>query len=321
MRSARILGEGTCYYHVMSRVVDRRFIFGQLEKQVFREMMRRQARFAGVEVLTYALLSNHFHILLCVPGPEEIDAAQFHDRLCALYRPGYVRMVMDKLEDYERSGRKDLAEELRARYTVRMNSLPAFMKELKQRFSAWYNRRNQRRGTLWEERYKSVLVEGAGHPLALVAAYVDLNAVRAGLCSEPADYPFCGYGEAVAGSAGARQGLIDLCRCLGPCAGWNEAASTYRMWLLQPESPTGDSSIADQAELSRARVLRIRVRYFSDGVVLGSRQFVERAVDCFRSGFARGPRDGVQAMTGADWGGLCVMRNLRGEILGAPGPG
>jgi putative transposase len=40
-----------------------------------------------------------------------------------------------------------------------------------------------------------------------MAAYIDLNAVRAGLVSDPKDYRFCGYGEAVAGGAKAQAGL------------------------------------------------------------------------------------------------------------------
>ncbi len=34
----------------------------------------------------------------------------------------------------------------------------------------------------------------------MVCAYVDLNAVRAGMVEDPADYRWCGYGEAVDGS-------------------------------------------------------------------------------------------------------------------------
>ena len=48
-----------------------------------------------------------------------------------------------------------------------MHSVSFFMKEVKQRFSQWYNLRNDRRGTLWEERYKSVLVENSCDALIL----------------------------------------------------------------------------------------------------------------------------------------------------------
>ncbi|MDZ4200411.1 MAG: hypothetical protein U1E27_14130 [Kiritimatiellia bacterium] len=38
----------------------------------------------------------------------------------------------------------------------------------------WYNHRENRHGTLWEDRFKSILVEGRGHALATLAAYIDL---------------------------------------------------------------------------------------------------------------------------------------------------
>ena len=58
------------------------------------------------------------------------------------------------------------------------------------------------------ERFKSVLVEGKGNPLQTMAAYIDLNPVRAGLVGDPKDYRFCGYAEAVAGNRLAKAGLV-----------------------------------------------------------------------------------------------------------------
>jgi hypothetical protein len=51
-----------------------------------------------------------------------------------------------------------------------MWDVSAFMKLLKQRFTQWFNRRRGRKGTLWEERFKSVLVEGAGPALSAMPA-------------------------------------------------------------------------------------------------------------------------------------------------------
>jgi hypothetical protein len=64
-----------------------------------------------------------------------------------------------------------------------MYDLSVFIKELKGRFAQWYNQRHDRYGVLWAERFKSVLLEG-GQALAAVAAYIELNPVRAGLCAD-----------------------------------------------------------------------------------------------------------------------------------------
>jgi hypothetical protein len=161
-----------------------------------------------------------------------------------------------------------------------------------------------------------VLVEGAGHPLLTVAAYIELNAVRAGICAEPAEYRFCGYGEAVAGQNEARDGLVDLCRSFGPCAGWREASRRYRKLLIQPNHPTRKRRAKGATELSREQVLRIRVRYLADGAVLGSRRFVDGVFHRCRSRFSARRRDGARRMKGAEWGGLCVLRDLRSNVLG-----
>jgi hypothetical protein len=77
-----------------------------------------------------------------------------------------------------------------------MYDLSEFMKGVKQRFTQWYNREHGRTGTLWEGRFKSVLVEG-GFAARVVAAYIDLNPVRAGMVSRPEDYRWSSYGVAM----------------------------------------------------------------------------------------------------------------------------
>ncbi len=76
------------------------------------------------------------------------------------------------------------------------------------------------RGALGRALFKSVLLEG-GEALAAVAAYIELNPVRAGLCADPKDYRYCGYAEALAkGSSLARQGIrVVLAGRLGAASG------------------------------------------------------------------------------------------------------
>ncbi|MCH8474701.1 MAG: hypothetical protein LAT55_05670, partial [Opitutales bacterium] len=61
----------------------------------------------------------------------------------------------------------------------------------------WYNSEHRRYGPLWSEKFKSVLVEGRANALKVVAAYIDLNPVRAGLVDDPGKYAYSGYGESV----------------------------------------------------------------------------------------------------------------------------
>jgi REP element-mobilizing transposase RayT len=54
-------------YHVVSRVVDRLFILGDEEREHFKMLMRMYENFSGCRVLSYCIMSSHFHILLEVP--------------------------------------------------------------------------------------------------------------------------------------------------------------------------------------------------------------------------------------------------------------
>ena len=103
------------------------------------------------------------------------------------------------------------------RFTYRMQDLGEFMKGLLQRFSQWFNRAHARTGTLWEDRFKSVIVED-GVAARTISAYIDLNPVRAGMVADPADYRWSSYGEAIGGGKKgngkkAREGLVRAYFC------------------------------------------------------------------------------------------------------------
>ena len=81
-RTARmkLTGEGTAYYHLMSRTNDRRFLFekGRVKTEMV-AALRRAAAFSGIELKAYVAMDNHFHVVCKVtrgggpvPGEEWI---------------------------------------------------------------------------------------------------------------------------------------------------------------------------------------------------------------------------------------------------------
>ena len=195
-------------YHCMTRTVNGEMLFKDREKEMLRRMLWQVADFSGVEILTYCVMSNHFHVLVRVRGDQDVDNVELMRRYRLLYpKPTKYQTASAKLMASELASGGDEADAIRRRLLARMGDVSEFMKAVKQRFSVWYNRNHQRYGTLWAERFKSVLVEGRGNPLQTMAAYIDLNPVRAGLVEDPKDYRFCGYAQAVAGHEVARQGL------------------------------------------------------------------------------------------------------------------
>lgn len=343
MRLARIKAEGNGWYHCLSRVVDRRMIFEDPGKEMFRRMMRQLAEFCGVRIMTYAVLGNHFHILLHVPEREDISDSELIRRLRILYKKAVVADFANKLKQARQSGNIQEVERLRNLHLYRMYDVSQYMKSLKQRFSVWYNRRNNRKGTLWEERFKSILIEGGKFSkvqtsaLALVGAYIDLNAVRAGIVEDPKDYRFCGYGEAVGGGKEARAGLTEIAMAMNVKGPWKRIAAEYRKFLYEAGQVRESSreglirpaftlaqvmKVVDEGgQLTRAEALRCRVRYFSDGVVLGSREFVAEMFGRHRDQFGRKRCSGPRTMKWSDWGGLCTIRELRKDVVTVPGAG
>jgi hypothetical protein len=93
----RILGAseiGDCY-HLMSRTAGGDHLLSDIEKEAFRKLMWKMADFLGVRVLTYAVMANHFHILLEVPNREQrFEGAKGEEalmrHLLGFYGKGYV---------------------------------------------------------------------------------------------------------------------------------------------------------------------------------------------------------------------------------------
>ena len=143
-------------------------------------------------------------------------------RLSAIYSEAFVAEVAKELAEARQQVADGLAEvavvvaRIHQRFTRRMHNLAEFLKGLLQRYTQWHNRTHERAGTLWEGRFKSVIVED-GVAAKTIAAYIDLNPVRAGMVQDPADYRWSSYGEAVGGGAKgngktARAGLVRALR-------------------------------------------------------------------------------------------------------------
>jgi hypothetical protein len=170
-----------------------------------------------------------------------------------------------------------------------------------------------------------------------MAAYIDLNPVRAGLVDDPKDYRWCGYTEAISGSKRARRAICLILN--STVASWEATGhEAYRRLLLgegieageevkQSEKRGGrrfrkrgmrrEKALAELQKgkaLSKAELLRCRVRYFSDGLVLGSREFVERAFAEKREWFGQKRKTGARGLP-VEGGGLFALRDLKVQAL------
>ena len=312
-------------YHCMTRVVNKERLFDDPAREILRRQLWLVAEYCGVEVLTYAILSNHFHVLVKVPRQTDVPDDELLRRYQLLYpKPTCYQTARLAVIQSQLANNGPEALGWRRRQLSLMGDVSQYMKLVKQRFSIWFNQSHGRIGTLWCERFKSVLVEPRGEALRIMATYIDLNLVRAGLATDPKDGRFCGYAEAVAGRKQARSGIM----VVTGLTDWNEAQSAYRQWLFGTGAETREPKLAithedcqrvlrEGGQLPLADVLRCRVRYFNDGAVLGSQAFVATHLARYRQRTGRRERTAPRLLPAfTNWGDLAILRGLRRSALG-----
>jgi putative transposase len=346
------------FYHVISRVVERRLAFGVAEKEKFRALMRMQETFTGCRVASYCLMCNHFHLLLEVPPMPQgaLSDAELLTRLSAIYNEAFVAEVATELANARAAtysddlGLEASVAAIHQRFTYRMHDLGEFMKGLLQRFTQWFNHTQARTGRLWEDRFKSLIVE-SGSAARTIAAYIDLNPVRAGMVTDPADYRWSSYGEAIGGGlrGNGKKARAGLVRVYSADQGsgyeaekWPEVSRLYRRLLgfalaekpgppeprksnhARPPVTQNDAEFLENSadetplpDLHLSKMLRCRVRYFTDGTVIGSREFVNEAFHSARERFGPKRKDGARKLRGnasAAAGTLWSLRALQKGI-------
>jgi REP element-mobilizing transposase RayT len=314
-------------YHCISKIVDNRAIFGMEEKEHFVRILRNYEQFSGLKILAYCVMPNHFHLLIEVPEPNPEILKWSDDRLLkhlsVLYNEDQAKVFIDELSYLRKLGDEEEIDAYRLSIVDRMWDISKFMHDIKMRFSHWYNRRVDRDGYLWSANFRSTLVQ-RGHATRMVAAYIDLNAVRAELVEDPADYLWCSYGEAVAGSKKAREGLktaifghpkpgSDEAETPGT---WEEALQIYRSYLF-PGKPKDEKPRDEDAPLSEAEMLRHRVSYFTRGLVVGTEEFVENAFELSRGNFSPRRQSGARKMREVETE-LRSMRDIRKNPITPP---
>lgn len=297
-----------CYNRVAGTCADRPF--GRVEKEEFVRLLRHLLRFFTVDVVAYQVMSNHFHLIIYVPSAPP-DPAEICERYSAFYprRPG----LDPDSEECLRVGR-------------RMADFSAFMGALQKQFTVWFNRTRpeRRRGTLWADRFKNTLLQ-SGKALWACWAYVEMNAVRAGMATEPGQYRFSSFGawtgmgkHPFAGSVGVERAFSSLRGML--CISSMDALRRAFQDVFAAERLGSKREQHDNEKMRRrqqeARFLCFhgeltrRCRYWTDGLVIGTETFVRHAVGHMRARTAS--RHGcLRAATGPTVRNLFSFKSLR----------
>ncbi len=310
MRRPRVKTEGEGFYHVVSRIGGKRFLIDEKEKAILLGMIRAAAAFSGVELYTFAIMSNHFHLLVRVPRRKAVSDAELLRRMEALYGTPRFRKVLEKWEKWTERKQEWRVLDEKARMRARMYDLSQFCKTFKETYTQDFNKRHENTGTIWEGRFKSILLEGSYRAMMTVAGYIHLNPVRAAMADAPEDARNAGYGAACHGDFAAQDGLRALVSrvCRAEDSSWEQAREACANAIegkvprsadvsssaeddKMEDAPSPEEEAADEVverdEKGRMLppktmrgLLRRRVAGFFQGGALGGAAFLRRVAGC-----------------------------------------
>lgn len=295
-------------YHIMSRTALDGFPLGDIEKDFMLDLIRRYAALYLVEILGFCLMGNHFHILVRVVPEYKFSDEDILKRYVNFY--GDERIFAD-----------GLVPSLR----LKLSNLSEFMREIKVGFARFYNRRHNRRGYFWGDRFKSVIVEN-GETLINCLAYIDLNPLRAGLVERPEQYRWNSLGYHIQTNNQDQFLSTDFGLKQFNIQSEPERIKMYRRYvyeagsLSRPEKGSvkvfEDKVIAKERrrgfELSKSDRFRYRTRYFTDSGIIGSKEFVSANYQRFKNLFVSKHEKKPKPIKGLD--GIYSLKRLSEAI-------
>jgi len=254
-----------------------------VDKERGMRLLRRLSGYYLLEIVSACWMGNHFHIVLYAPPEEELPSfREIAARHNAFYPDAPLRQIHPAdAESCLRVGRN-------------MIDISRFMKDYQQRYARYYNRAHNRRGHVWGDRFKSVILDGRD-ALWSAVKYVELNPVRAGLASDPADYRHCCWGwKSGSGRHPFEEWFVHHMRsALGEQGATLDAEAVFAMFrgelarTIASESGASSDEIrertaaAERGESMPLRFLR-RTRHWTDGGIIGSKEFVRETAALFR---------------------------------------
>ena len=284
-------------HHLTSQIVMNQPLITEEARDEFVRQMKVGSKFCGVKILAYVIMPDHFHLLIAVPAPQatSLDEKEFFRRV----GPTLSRSALAELRADWKSASAKMKLEIQRPFQDRMNSLPKFMKNLVHRITTFINRERGRRGSLWQSRFRSAIIE-EGFTARAVSAYFHANPVRAGLVTDPGDYRWSSFTKArKADRALAMQASLVSLKKRDPLPRLAVKSLEAAIAELNPKF--------NDEDLALAQALSETVRHFTDGSIVGSADFVNRIFEANRDFFSEGRETGARVPMGP-------LKVLKGKI-------
>jgi REP element-mobilizing transposase RayT/ribosomal protein S30 len=280
-RTARmVIPDEQAVYHVMSRTALDKFPIGSVEKDYLLKLIKQFSRLYFTEILGFCLMGNHFHLLVKMVPDTGFSDDDIEKRLKLFYGEDYKMPV----------GQMPLLR-------LKLANLSEFIRDIKVTFARYYNRRHNRRGYFWGDRFKSVIVD-RGETLVNCLAYIDLNPLRAGIVKQPEKYRWNSIGYHL--QTGNKDHFLSTDFGLKEfnVRSEKERIRRYRRYMYEAGSidrpDKGKVKVIDPRilakqknnEITKASRMRYRTRYFTDSGIIGSKEFVSAHYQRFKHLFA-----------------------------------
>lgn len=261
MRQSRLRHDAEdTWYHCYNRIAgtSQDLPFGSAEKEQFVRILKRVSKLYTVRLVAYQVMSNHFHLLVKAPAsvPDSEETCRRYEEFHAGHRVLYPDTDLCRT------------------WQERCRDVSWFMRHVQQLFTMWYNRTRpiRRRGSLWADRYKHTILE-EGRAVWSCWKYIENNPVRAGMVNNAGDYRFCSYGVwCHSGSHPFGSAFVETMMPLLKGLFGLESLSAIKDALSKAFQEDEDTVLKPNSfSLSVHR----RVRYWSDGLIIGSELFIK----------------------------------------------
>jgi len=224
-RNQLISVSDTPYYHVVSRCVRRAFLCGkdkysgksyEHRRGLIVDRVKFLASVFNIKICSYAIMSNHYHLVLKVNDTKDWSIHQVLISWSSLCNLPYLCQKFLNKQDIDKAEMREVLK-LTNEYRKRLMSISWFMKLLNQDIAFKANVEDGCKGHFFESRFKSqaLLDERA---LLTCMSYVDLNPIRAAMARSPEDSNYTSIQERINhtktdllsfGSAGIDYSLTD----------------------------------------------------------------------------------------------------------------
>ena len=269
-RTRRIKAEGAAFYHITSRITGKQFLLKDPEvKKLMLSALKRSAKFSGVDVGSFCIMDDHFHIFIHIPSFDvgTLPDSELLNRIEHLAGKKRADILRERWEKMRQCGDTPLAEAEKQRWRRRMYDLSEFVKTFKEEFRRAYQREHDYSGRLWGDRFFSTLVENSKQ-LKNCVAYIEMNPVRAGMVKRATDYMWNSSGLQQRGDEFAkecREWLMDLCGDTPQEEGWlmRRVPQISKGKILGTAAFVAEAIAKYQSKLNSHRV---RVRAVVDGM-------------------------------------------------------